>query len=95
MDILGFRRVNDGEESATAWQQEVESAASRGLTLTTLDVAGGRTDEETGEFDFDDVTVRDARTNEPIGRFTPDEFRSINFDIEGWFDANGPYEPQG
>lgn len=95
MDILGFRRTNEGDESAVAWQQVVESAESRGLTLTTLDVSGARTDDRTGEYAYDSVTVRDARTNERLGHFTPDEFRTVNYDVEGWFDANGPYEPQG
>lgn len=95
MDIHGFRRINDGEESAAAWQQEVESAEGRGLTLTTLDVTGARTSDSTGEHTYESVTVRDARTNQRIAVLTPDEFSTVNYDIEGWFDANGPYEPQG
>ena len=92
MDIMGFRRINDGDIAAKAWQQEVEQAAGRGMALT---VNGGRVDEATGNFDCDTIEVRDAETGELLGRFTADEFSEVNFDHEGWFDANGPYEPQG
>lgn len=95
MEILGFQRVNDGKPAARAWQQEVERAASSGMTLTTLEVIGSRTDESTGEFEFDIVEVRDAETTELLERFTADEFRSVKYDHKGWFDANGPYVPQG
>ena len=94
MDILGFRLINDGA-SAAAWQQEVEHAASRGMLLTTLEVLGGRTDEGTGDFVYDSVEVRDAETAELLERFAADEFRNVKYDEKGWFDANGPYEPQG
>ena len=95
MNIHGFRRINEGDASTRAWSTHVEKCTTKGLVPTTLEPHGLSNGEATGVVDFDYVDVRHAQTGELLGRFTSAEFRSLNYDEEGWFDANGPYEPEG
>ena len=73
----------------------VEEQILRGLIPTNLELHGVDSGDTTGTMTFDYLVVRHARTREVLKRFTYDEFRDINYDDEGWFDAQGPYEPQG
>lgn len=95
MDIHAFRRINEGEAAARAWAAHVDKCMLRGLVPTTLEPHGWTSGDHTGSADFDYVEVRHAETGELLGRFTRTEFRDLNYDEEGWFDADGPYEPQG
>lgn len=93
MDIERFRTFLPTDEfNAGRLHDYLMEKERRGWRLITIRLIGEWYDEAVNETRWEKIEIRDWRTRESLGIYTPDEYRELDYGHERWFDAEHYYE---